>query len=175
MAEKLRPVHCKRCDRLFHLCRSCDRGQSYCSPLCRQASRQEILEQARRKYARSEQGKKKNRERQRRFRERNSLKLLRLQKTVTDPSSQGAPAVVSFGHGTTGMEEAGDDDPEVVSEEQTVPSAGGGFRIFKEHRLEKAPEMDGWESMACCHVCGRPGVVFCEKRRRGRFRWMHFL
>ena len=173
MAERLRPAHCKRCDRLFHLCRFCDRGQSYCSDECRQASRQEIVEEARRKYARSEQGKIKNRERQRRFRKRKSLRSLHLKEIVTDLSSQGGPAVVSFGHEDMGMEAAGDDDPEVVFGEQSAPSAGFGRREMKEHRLETTPETEGWESMVCCHVCGRPGVVFREKRRRGRFRWMH--
>ena len=168
MAEKLRPVRCKRCNRLFHLCRSCDRGQSYCSDACREGSRQERVERARRKYARSEKGKQNNRDRQRRFRKRKSLKFQCLNKRVTDPSSQGALAVVCLRR-----ERAGRVGPRDVFGEKRAHSAGVGSRISRENRPETDPETDDSETIACCHVCGRPGVVFRQKRRRGRFRWFH--
>jgi len=168
MAEKLRPVRCKRCDRLFYLCRSCDRGQRYCSESCREASRQSILERARRKYARSERGKQNNRERQRRFRSCKALKLLCFKKRVTDPSSQGMLAVVCLRR-----ERAGRVGPRDAFGEERAPSAGVDSRISRENRPETDPETDDSETIACCHVCGRPGVVFRQKRRRGRFRWFH--
>jgi hypothetical protein len=163
MARKLRPVRCKRCDRLFYLCRSCDRGQSYCSDACRKASRQRTVRRARRKYARSEKGKRNNRERQRRFRKRKSLKLRSLNKGVTDPSSQGVLAVVSFRHRAVG----------IASRKESVSGVRDVYRIWQKRRRRREPGPNHRAVHAWCHVCGRPGIVFREKRRRGRFRWIH--
>ncbi len=66
----LREVVCSwvPCGQNFALCSACDHGQRYCSDDCRDKARRCNQRRARRKYARSEKGRKNNCERQRRFR-----------------------------------------------------------------------------------------------------------
>lgn len=172
MREKLRPVHCKRCDRLFYLCRFCDRGQRYCSDPCREASRRESLQRARQTYAKSQKGKQNNRERQRRWRGRGLWALLRLKKAVTDPSSQAETVVVCLNREGAGMGEArGDGQAVAVAEERGVSATARTDRVNLDGTV---PGKRLGEAVACCHACGRPGVVIRQWRRRGRFRWSPF-
>lgn len=172
MEERLRPVHCKRCGRLFYLCRFCDRGQCYCSDPCRRASRREILQRARQAYAQSKKGKENNRERQRRWRQRTLWGFLGLKKAVTDPSSQGESAVVCLSHEAEGTQGARGDGQGVVFAQERAACAGVRIDQTNKDRAEEGKSLR--EARAFCHVCGRPGVVICRRRRRGRFRWSPF-
>ena len=64
------------CGRGFFLCRSCDRGNKYCSKECAAAARRQYLVPIRRKYASSPEGLEDHREHVARYRDR--LKQARL-------------------------------------------------------------------------------------------------
>ena len=53
----LREIQCPWCGKLFCICRSCWRGQRYCSDACRQAARRKAHRQAQQRYRRTEKGK----------------------------------------------------------------------------------------------------------------------
>jgi hypothetical protein len=67
------------CGRGFILCRSCDRGNKYCSKECATAARREYLVPIRRKHAASPEGLEDHRERMARYRDR-----LKQARRVTD-------------------------------------------------------------------------------------------
>ena len=172
MLFKLRPVRCKFCSRLFLLCRSCDRGQSYCSKECRTQSRHEILDRARQKYSHSEKGMQNNCERQRRWRKRHVLKGVVCGETVTDPSSQLETAVVSLCEQGAGFQEISHDGQPFIIAGEIVVSG----RVDPHYDNKKGPEISPTQghrgSHGCCHLCGRTGVIDRKRRRRGRFRWI---
>jgi hypothetical protein len=58
------------CGTVFYICRSCDRGQRYCSDRCRQKNRRSQRRQANRKHQQSPEGRLDHRDRQRLWRER---------------------------------------------------------------------------------------------------------
>ena len=66
------------------VCQSCDHGQRYCADGCRELAKKDSEKRANKKYQNSRQGRFKNAERQRRFRQRQKLKA----KIVT---YQGSP------------------------------------------------------------------------------------
>lgn len=80
----LRQRRCRAewCGAIFYLCRSCDRGQRYCSWRCREKARREQRRAANRKHQRSDEGRLDHRDRQREYR-------LRLVGRVTDQGSGG--------------------------------------------------------------------------------------
>ena len=75
----LRQRQCRSeaCGAVFYLCRSCDRGQRYCSERCREQSRRQQRRAANRRHQRSDEGRLDHRDRQREYR-------LRLVERVTD-------------------------------------------------------------------------------------------
>ncbi len=75
------------CGRGFILCRSCDRGNRYCSKDCAAAARREYLVPIRRKHASSPEGLEDHRERMARYRDR-----LKQARPVTDLRRQKAGA-----------------------------------------------------------------------------------
>jgi hypothetical protein len=76
------------CGAVFYLCRSCDRGQRYCSDRCREKARRQQRRAANRRHQRSAEGQLDHRDRQREYRTREALRR------VTDQGS-GAEAVFS--------------------------------------------------------------------------------
>jgi hypothetical protein len=69
------------CGQVFWICRHCDRGQHYCSMLCRQQARRQQRRLANRRYQQTPYGRDDHRDRQREYRRR------RIQARVTDLSS----------------------------------------------------------------------------------------
>jgi len=71
-AEGLRVRRCfdPTCNTLFTVCRSCDRGQRYCSEACRKRMRQQQLRAAGRRYQASEVGRQNHCQRQQAHRQR---------------------------------------------------------------------------------------------------------
>ena len=65
---------------MFWICRSCDRGQQYCSERCRQKSRRQQRREANRRHQQSPEGRMDHRDRQREWRRRRCSR-------VTDQSS----------------------------------------------------------------------------------------
>ena len=68
--KALRVRHCNRCEKLFFLCKKCDRGQRYCDAVCRTAGQQAMRRSAAARYRQTAEGKAGQRDRQRAFRER---------------------------------------------------------------------------------------------------------
>lgn len=148
---ELREVTCRRCGSVFYLCRSCDSGYWYCSDECAVLAREASVRQARKEYARSDKGRANNLLRQRRFRRRNRLKSQGFEKTVTDHSSQGGDSGVPCSH------------------DEHIAPPSPHLRLC----LYRAPSIAARSrKVACCHLCGRPGVVVRRAATRGRFRWV---
>ena len=53
----LRVVQCRCCGCLFHICRSCWRGQAYCGERCRRIRQRQLHREAQSKYRHSKNGK----------------------------------------------------------------------------------------------------------------------
>jgi hypothetical protein len=77
-----RQCRAESCGAVFYLCRSCDRGQRYCSERCREKSRRQQRRTANHRHQRSAEGRLDHRDRQREYR-------LRLVGRVTDQGSGG--------------------------------------------------------------------------------------
>lgn len=76
-----RRCHARDCGALFYICRSCFRGQRYCSEACRQLTRRDQRRAANRRHQQSPEGRLDHRDRQRAYR------LARLLVRVTDQGS----------------------------------------------------------------------------------------
>jgi len=79
-----RIFRCRACLAMVVVCRSCDRGQRYCSPLCAREKRQHRVREAGRRYQQTARGREAGATRQRRWRERRR----RSQDAVTHPSTE---------------------------------------------------------------------------------------
>ncbi len=66
----LRERVCSGCQFVFYLCKRCDRGQRYCSAVCRALARTQQFRAANARHQRSAEGRQDHRERQRSYRER---------------------------------------------------------------------------------------------------------
>jgi len=65
-----RTCELRTCQKIFYICRRCDRGQIYCSPPCRDAARKEQHRKAQAKYQGSAKGRRRRAARERARRER---------------------------------------------------------------------------------------------------------
>ncbi len=54
---QLREVNCRWCGEIFYICRSCWRGQAYCSDQCREAGKRKTRREAQKRYRETEKGK----------------------------------------------------------------------------------------------------------------------
>ena len=70
ISDDARLFLCRRCAALVQVCRSCDRGQSYCSTACRRAARTDSVRAARKRYDASPAGRAHHADRQRAYRSR---------------------------------------------------------------------------------------------------------
>ena len=77
----LREVECRKCHKIFYVCRRCWRGQAYCSKDCRIAGSREAHRKAQKKYRETENGQKAHREAERRRR------IRKIEKIVDDGTS----------------------------------------------------------------------------------------
>ena len=91
----LRQRFCARpeCRAMFMICVSCDRGQRYCTPECRNIERLRQRREAQRRYQRSEQGREAHRCRQRRYRQRHAAPAVTDQGPHSITCSSSSPAV----------------------------------------------------------------------------------
>ena len=76
-----RRCHAHACGALFYICRSCYRGQRYCSEGCRQRTRREQKRGANRRHQQSPEGRLDHRDHQRAYRQR------QMARRVTDQGS----------------------------------------------------------------------------------------
>ena len=80
------------CGAVFWICRHCDRGQRYCSAVCRDQARRGQLRRANCRYQQSPEGRLDHCDRQREYRRRKAC--------VTDQGSLSITSPPSFGCGT---------------------------------------------------------------------------
>ncbi len=167
--------HWEGCREVFWLCSTCDFGQCYCSDRCREAGRNQSLQRARLKYARSGRGVENNRERQQRYRRRVSLKK-RNGSPFTDKEKCGelerCPDLAAPGGVDVNDRRAAAEEMLVCGQEQ---SFWGDGCSEQEDTVALSPAPEGQEAVTqeirYCHVCGRPGRVARQATLRGRFRW----
>lgn len=140
----LRTTGCRECGGLVYVCKECAAGQLYCGPLCRQAARRRQTREANRRYLDTEAGRQRNRERQRRFRERNSRR----------DSSDATRVRVS-------QSLASQAAPNGCVTEQPMPPETQKRPVMP-HWLK--PDSDsasmGIPRLPCCTSCGRASNVF---------------
>ena len=86
---RLRICRNRQCQTQFFICSRCDRGQRYCSLLCRHQARRQQRRCANRRHQQSAEGRADHRDRQRRYRERKRT-------PVTDQSSISIATPASF-------------------------------------------------------------------------------
>ena len=84
--ESQRLFRCEHCDRGVSICRSCDRGQRYCSRDCSRQARLKAHREANRRYQATARGRELHRRRQARYRAR--------RQAVTDHSVRRRPTTV---------------------------------------------------------------------------------
>ena len=120
------------CRTLFFLCRSCDRGQHYCSLACRRHARLRQRRGANCRHQQSIEGRLDHRDRQRRYRYR------RIQARVTDQGSFSVPY------------------PPLCRSERLEPEIPEQTAAAL---LPRWPPRHAGVRICCC-VCGRPGRWF---------------
>jgi len=59
---QVRQVRCRWCGKIFYICRSCFRGQAYCTDECREARNRIAHRKAQKEYRKTAKGKKAHRE-----------------------------------------------------------------------------------------------------------------
>jgi hypothetical protein len=96
----LRMYLCMRCGEQVYVCRSCDRGQIYCSEECAETQRQGSKRRASACYQKTAQGARYHARRQSRYRAR--------KQKVTDHSSVPMPNAAECGHAQVQRTENGD-------------------------------------------------------------------
>jgi hypothetical protein len=85
------------CRTLFFICTHCDRGQRYCSLICRRSCRLQQRRAARRRHQQSMEGRLDHRDRQRAYRlRRAAIARSRITKSVTDHGSNRLVASVTI-------------------------------------------------------------------------------
>ena len=75
---------CARCRKQSVVCRSCDRGQRYCSKACSEIARSQLQREANQRYAATRAGRHNNAKRQRDSRARERAKKDDVAEIVTD-------------------------------------------------------------------------------------------
>jgi hypothetical protein len=87
---------CRRadCRTIFFICRSCDRGQQYCSDSCRRLARVKQQREASRRYCQSAEGRFNHRLNQRAYRSRLAQARPRPEATATSVTDQGSASAV---------------------------------------------------------------------------------
>ena len=78
METRFRTFNCRWCHSAVSICSHCDRGNLYCSSLCKKEARRKSLQAAGKKYQNSRQGKFKHANRQNRYRSRQNIIQLKV-------------------------------------------------------------------------------------------------
>lgn len=79
------------CQTIFYICRSCDRGQRYCSPRCRHQARCEQRRRANRRHQQSQEGQLDHRDRQRLYRRQRAQRVTDQGSPTPDRSASMSP------------------------------------------------------------------------------------
>lgn len=154
-------VVCRECGTGFGICRSCWRGQVYCSRACREAGKRRLHRQAQRRYRQTEKGKAAHREAERRRR--------RIREPMRPAGRAGLPPAGN----TSEPQRAECRRRPRTPREKTMADASsnkpvGGSRIGG--RNANPPPTRAEKSVTnrvVCHFCGETVVVVARFRRRG--------
>ena len=146
-----RRCRAEECGAVFWVCRSCDRGQRYCSAACREVQRGRQRRTANRRHQQSPEGRLDHRDRQRAYRGRRRAKA-RVTDQGREPCSTscsiGAPAATAT----------------CLSSSSTRSPAEKLRHGLSSRRSNRSFRR---RSSVCCRVCGQPGLWFAPFGRDG--------
>ena len=138
--ESYRLFNCARCHRQIAICSTCDRGQHYCSPHCREIQQRRNRREAARRYQKTPHGARNNAARQKRWRLRSARRIVT---TVTHHTSLSHSLLREEVPVRTESQEAPD-----ATSYQTPPIA---------HRTPvPLPVETTGQAVRRCDFCGRP-------------------
>jgi hypothetical protein len=142
--EEFRQRLCGFCRALFSICRYCDRGQAYCTQMCRVQGYRRARRAARERHQRSEEGRLDHCDRQRAYRARRRA-------GVTDKGSADCASVgtVTCAAGRTRPQEVSDANKQRCAVSRCIRCGREG-RYFR------------W------HAAPQPGWLAWSRRRPGR-------
>lgn len=164
-----RIFNCARCHRQRIICRSCDRGNRYCSEECAETARRESLKRARLRFQKSSEGRALHCAAQKRHRQRKASsdfeKSGPADRNQTENSALPEPVNISTG----------------CTKEISIPSvmdhgspAGRNHGIVMamaaKRRLKQAREQDQEKQQVRCDMCGACCGPFLRRKpwHRGR-------
>ena len=96
LKESLRLFQCARCLRQVKICTSCDRGNIYCGPACARLARKAARCAASKRYQRTSRGKENHARCQKRYREKQRVKIQDKMNKVIDHGSYSNPHGLCF-------------------------------------------------------------------------------
>lgn len=170
---ELREVTCDRegCKNVLYLCAGCDRGRRYCSDACRDASRRHKQRRARRKYARSDRGRKNNCVRQQRWRE-NQVERKRNGSVFT--SQETCAEMDSCTNSANVPQDLAGSNGTVVADYGLKQCHLDSRRAPATQKGATGPRADprkvGHGEIRRCDLCGCMGRILHGTAARGRFR-----
>ncbi len=139
LAFRQRVCRAYGCGMIFWICRSCDRGQQYCSERCRHKARRQQRREANRRHQQSPEGRLDHRDHQRAYRQRQAWAR------VTDQGSQ-----TDFSSGTIPPSELTTSSMSNEAQQQSAEETHAG----------QTPSQAVWDpssGLVFCVVCGRSG------------------
>ena len=166
VVQACRVFSCDRCGSLVRICSDCDRGNRYCGSECRHTSRVESCRRANRRYRRSPKGRRNQRRRQKRYRARETSRVVGTTAAVRrgvaydtrlsqvrppqQKTSASVSATVPLATATTVPESAvSSATPSTVTHQGSLPPAPD---VFVASGRPAVPP--GLGSLDCC-MCGR--------------------
>jgi hypothetical protein len=155
MIQEVIVIPCRNCGFRIVICRSCWRGQAYCSDACRESRQRRLHCQAERLYRQTENGKAVHRALEKLRRNRLALVVYLLAKTDHRDAQSLAKSQKS----------------QPTMDDDTSSSSPDGFKVVKSitaSPLVEAEKPGEWEK---CLFCGQEGVVVVRFQRRDDFYW----
>ena len=131
----------RECGARFFLCPACDRGQCYCSAVCRQRARTCQRRTARQRHQRSPAGRLDHRDRQRAYRRRLAVRRHTEQATAPTPATAPLPP----------------DKKNVTDHASQAAVVSGTLRASAWRWPLRAPLRRSGRGVLVCHWCGRVG------------------
>jgi hypothetical protein len=145
-------VLCRTCDTSFGICRSCWRGQAYCTPECRKLRQEQKHREAQHRYRQTEKGKATHRKWERKNRRIHDPVDKSPMKAGSNPSGKRAES-----NGTTSKNNS---QPKKTMAETSSRRRGDGLKVVGS--IVRPPvicEAKASEKWATCRFCGQKGVV----------------
>ncbi len=157
-AKNIIIVWCRKCGTYFGVCRSCWRGQTYCSRSCRESKKKRLHCQAQRRYRQTEKGKEAHRvwERNRRYQQ--------------DPNDENQVEDTSAPSGMKPEPRPTDGDnneePEKNMDDAPSSNPNQGIKVVVGITKNRIGGGEGPQRWTKCQFCGQNGKVVQRFGRR---------